>query len=138
MVATIYFSVSYWLLNGIRREFDYPVDLLILMTGTLVLYLIVSIPSILLMKLRNFPNALGVGILAALESFWLGYALTPIAFSLAGSTAWDIATIVIVLASYAASNFILNTWSASKSRKIGIAVALVIATMLLSVFIPRF
>src|SRR5690242_5604872 len=51
-----------------------------------------AVPGYCLLKLRSFPNGLGVSVIAVLESFWLGYALTPIAFSLAGSIAWDITT----------------------------------------------
>ena len=99
--------------------------------------LIAAVPAYGLLKLHNVPNELGVSILAVLESFWLGYALTPIAFSVGGSTAWDITTAIAVLASYAASDFILNAWNLSKSRKTGIVAALVIATILVSVFLPR-
>ncbi|MBK3559763.1 hypothetical protein JHN55_25205 [Streptomyces sp. MBT56] len=99
---------------------------------------IAAVPAYGLLKIRHAPNASAVSILAVLESFWLGYAFTPIAFSLGGSTAWDVTTVLIVFASYAASDFILNTWNIGKSRKIGVAVALVFITMLFSLFLPRF
>ena len=138
VAAIIYFAVPFRLLNGVRREFDYPIDLMILMLGDLILYLLASVPSTFLLRRQNVSRSASLSVFAVTEAWLLAYCLSPIVVDIFGLGAAIPSAVVLILVCYAAGDFILNTWSASKNRKIGLAIALVLVTMLVSVFLPRF